>query len=131
MAVGASADLTSSKSKFANSAKWLAGLAKSGKYQGKTYGVPYYAGSRVITYRADLFKKAGVTKAPTSLAKLQAALVKVGKMQKKVKGFSPCTSAARTGTAPSASCSTTAARSPGRTAASGSGRSTRGSPSPA
>ena len=89
MAAGAFADLTSSKSKFANSAKWLAGLAKSGKYQGKTYGVPYYAGSRVITYRADLFKKAGVSKAPTSLAKFQAALVKVGKMQKKVKGFSP------------------------------------------
>jgi N,N'-diacetylchitobiose transport system substrate-binding protein len=89
MAAGAFTDLTSSRSKFDNSGKWLAGLAKSVKYQGKTYGVPYYAGSRVITYRADLFKKAGITKVPTSLAKFQADLVKVGKLQKKVKGFSP------------------------------------------
>ena len=55
MAAGAFADLTPSRSKFDNSSKWLAGLAKSGRYQGKTYGVPYYAGSRVITYRTDLF----------------------------------------------------------------------------
>ena len=27
---------------------------------GKLYGVPYYAGSRVVTYRSDLFKKAGL-----------------------------------------------------------------------
>jgi N,N'-diacetylchitobiose transport system substrate-binding protein len=89
MAAGAFADLTASKSQFDNSASWLSGLAKSGMYQGKVFGVPYYAGSRVITYRSDLFKKAGVKKAPTSLAELQAALVKVGKMQRNVKGFSP------------------------------------------
>ena len=35
------------------------GLAASGRYGGKLYGVPYYAGSRVVTYRTDLFKKAG------------------------------------------------------------------------
>jgi N,N'-diacetylchitobiose transport system substrate-binding protein len=89
MAAGAFADLTGSKSKFDNSSKWLAGLAKSGRYQGKTYGVPYYAGSRVVTYRTDLFKKAGISKPPNSLATFQADLVKIGKMQKKVKGFSP------------------------------------------
>ena len=27
-------------------------------FNNKLYGVPYYAGSRVITYRTDLFKKA-------------------------------------------------------------------------
>jgi len=89
MAAGAFADLTSSKSKFDNSGTWLAGLAKSGMYGGKVYGVPYYAGSRVITYRTDLFKKAGISKPPTSLAQFQADLVKVGKMQSGVKGFSP------------------------------------------
>ena len=89
MAAGAFADLTSSKSQFANSATWLAGLAKSGTYQGRVYGVPYYAGSRVITYRSDLFKKAGIAKAPTTLAQFQAGLAKVGKMEKKLKGFSP------------------------------------------
>jgi N,N'-diacetylchitobiose transport system substrate-binding protein len=89
MAAGAFADLTSAKSQFANSSSWLAGLAKSGQYGGKVYGVPYYAGSRVITYRSDLFKKAGVTKAPRSLREFQADLVKVGKLQKNVKGFAP------------------------------------------
>jgi N,N'-diacetylchitobiose transport system substrate-binding protein len=89
MAAGAFADLTSAKSQFPNSANWLAGLAKSGMFGGKVYGVPYYAGSRVITYRTDLLKKAGITKPPTSLAQFQADLVKVGNMQSKVKGFSP------------------------------------------
>jgi len=89
MAAGAFADLSSAKSQFQNSSNWLAGLAKSGVYGGKTFGVPYYAGSRVITYRSDLFKKAGIAKAPTSLAQFQADLVKVGKLQKKVKGFAP------------------------------------------
>ena len=89
MAAGAFADLTSSKSQFDNSSNWLAGLAKSGMYGGKVYGVPYYAGSRVITYRADLFKKAGIKSAPTSLAQFQSALAKIGSMQSGVKGFSP------------------------------------------
>jgi N,N'-diacetylchitobiose transport system substrate-binding protein len=89
MAAGAFADLTSAKSQFANSSNWLAGLAKSAQYGGKVYGVPYYAGSRVITYRTDLFKKAGITKAPRSLREFQADLVKVGKMEKNVKGFAP------------------------------------------
>jgi N,N'-diacetylchitobiose transport system substrate-binding protein len=89
MAAGAFADITSSKGQFANSSNWLAGLAKSGQYKGHIYGVPYYAGSRVITYRSDLLKKAGVAKAPTSLAAFEKDLVKVGKMERHVKGFSP------------------------------------------
>jgi N,N'-diacetylchitobiose transport system substrate-binding protein len=89
MAAGAFADLTSDKSQFPNSSHWLAGLAKSGMYGGKVYGVPYYAGSRVITYRSDLFKKIGVTKAPSSLAQFTSDLVRLGKLEKGVKGFSP------------------------------------------
>ena len=89
MAAGAFANLTASKSQFDNSSNWLAGLAKSGMYGGKVYGVPYYAGSRVITYRSDLFKKAGIKSAPTSLAQFQADLAKIGRMQSGVKGFSP------------------------------------------
>ena len=73
MAAGAFADLTSSKSQFQNSGTWLAGLAKSAQFGGKTFGVPYYAGSRVITYRSDLFQKAGIKKTPTSLAQFEAA----------------------------------------------------------
>ena len=59
MAAGAFQDLTADKASFPNSSTWLAGLAASGRYNGKVYGVPYYAGSRVITYRTDLFKKYG------------------------------------------------------------------------
>jgi N,N'-diacetylchitobiose transport system substrate-binding protein len=88
MSTGAFADLTSDKATFPNSAHWLAGLAKSGMYQGKVYGVPYYAGSRVITYRADLFKKAGIKSAPTSLPQFVSDLQKVQAMEKNVKGFS-------------------------------------------
>jgi N,N'-diacetylchitobiose transport system substrate-binding protein len=68
MAAGAFADLTADKAKFPNSASWLTGLAKSGTYNGKIFGVPYYAGSRVVIYRTDMFKKAGITKTPTTLS---------------------------------------------------------------
>jgi N,N'-diacetylchitobiose transport system substrate-binding protein len=83
------ANLGPYKSSFDNSSKWLAGLKASSTYGGKLFGVPYYAGSRVITYRADLFKKAGFKKPPTSLSQFQSQLVKVGKMEKNVKGFAP------------------------------------------
>jgi N,N'-diacetylchitobiose transport system substrate-binding protein len=89
MAEGAFANLTGDKSQFANSSKWLSGLAASATYNGKLYGVPYYAGSRVITYRSDLFAKAGVKALPKSLAQFQADLTKIGAKEKKVKGFAP------------------------------------------
>src|SRR5213592_1982484 len=85
MAAGAFADLTSAKSQFANSSSWLKGLAKSGTYGGKVYGVPYHAGSRVITSRTDVFKEAGISKANRRLREFQADLVKVGQTQKNVK----------------------------------------------
>jgi N,N'-diacetylchitobiose transport system substrate-binding protein len=88
MAAGAFADLTAKKSTFANSSTWLKGLAASGVYGGKTYGVPYYAGSRVVTYRTDLFKKAGISKIPTSLAEYTADARKLG-AKNKAKTFSP------------------------------------------
>jgi N,N'-diacetylchitobiose transport system substrate-binding protein len=90
MAAGAFANLTSHKGQFANSAHWLTGLTKSATYNNKLEGVPYYAGSRLITYRTDLFKNVGVTKAPTSLASFQTDLGKVGKKyDSKIKGFKP------------------------------------------
>ena len=89
MAAGAFANLSASKGQFNNSSKWLSGLKASGTFGGKLYGVPYYAGSRVITYRSDLFKKAGYTKPPKSLAQFQSQLAKIWKMKKNVKGFAP------------------------------------------
>ncbi|MFF9146021.1 extracellular solute-binding protein [Streptomyces sp. NPDC014861] len=39
---------------------WLEGLAEPGAWEGKQYGIPYYAANRVVIYRTDLFEKAGV-----------------------------------------------------------------------
>jgi N,N'-diacetylchitobiose transport system substrate-binding protein len=86
MAAGAFVSLD--KSIFDNSATWLSGLTKSGKYGGKTYGVPYYAGSRVITYRTDLFKKAGIAKLPSTTAEYATDAAKLLASNKQ-KGFSP------------------------------------------
>jgi N,N'-diacetylchitobiose transport system substrate-binding protein len=72
MAAGAFADISADKSKLPNSANWLAGLAKSATYNGKTYGVPYYAGSRIVIYRTDMYKKAGIAKAPATLSEFVA-----------------------------------------------------------
>ncbi len=87
MAAGAFANLTSQKGSFANSKNWLKGLAASGIYNGKVYGVPYYAGSRVVTYRSDLFRKAGA-RVPTSLAQFTATAKRL-KAKNPKKGFSP------------------------------------------
>ncbi|WP_225824050.1 extracellular solute-binding protein [Streptomyces naphthomycinicus] len=39
---------------------WLKGLAEPGAWEGRQYGIPYYAANRVVIYRKDLFEKAGV-----------------------------------------------------------------------
>lgn len=39
---------------------WLKGLAEPGAWEGKQYGIPYYAANRVVIYRKDLFEKAGI-----------------------------------------------------------------------
>lgn len=77
MAEGALVDLSGDTSMFDNSTTWLDGLAKSCTYEGKTYCVPYYASSRAITYRTDMFKKAGITAPPTSLAELDTMCKKL------------------------------------------------------
>jgi N,N'-diacetylchitobiose transport system substrate-binding protein len=87
MVAGGFQDLTSDRTSFANSSTWLAGLAAQGRLGSKVYGVPYYAGSRVVTYRTDLFKQAKV-KIPTSLAEFTAAARKLG-VQEGSRGFSP------------------------------------------
>jgi N,N'-diacetylchitobiose transport system substrate-binding protein len=89
MAAGAFADISSYKSTFSNSGNWLSGLAKSGMFGGKVYGVPYYAGSRVVTYRTDTWKKAGIKKLPSSLAQFTADAKILAAKNKSVKGFSP------------------------------------------
>ena len=97
MAAGAFANLTSQKGSFPNSKNWLKGLAASGIYNGKTYGVPYYAGSRVVTYRTDLFRKAHA-KTPTSLAAVHRDGQAAREAEQQARASRRSTSPAPTGT---------------------------------
>ncbi|WP_197025356.1 extracellular solute-binding protein [Nocardioides sp. URHA0032] len=45
----------------------LQGFVDGATVDGNTYAVPYYAGSKYIFYRTDLFEKAGITDVPTTM----------------------------------------------------------------
>ncbi len=62
---------------YENSDTWLAGLKGACDFEGATYCVPYYAGARVLIYRTDLLKKAGITAAPKTYDELLAAADKI------------------------------------------------------
>ncbi|MBC9715876.1 sugar ABC transporter substrate-binding protein [Streptomyces sp. TRM66268-LWL] len=49
---------------------------KQSQYEGETYGVPWYVDTRVLFYRTDLAQKAGIDKAPATMAELQQAAQK-------------------------------------------------------
>ncbi len=70
-AAGGLTDLSDAVGTFENSDSWLPGLAEPGKWEGKTYGVPFYAGTRTVIYRTDLFEQAGVA-VPTTWDELLA-----------------------------------------------------------
>ena len=89
MAAGAFQDLTSMKSIVRRTrAPGSTGLALSARYNGKLYGVPYYAGSRVVTYRTDLLEEGRAQGSevtwPSSRSDAKKLNAKFGK-----KGFSP------------------------------------------
>lgn len=71
-AAGALEDISGKKSSFDNSDTWLQSLTDSCTVNGKLYCVPYYAGSRAIIYRTDLFAAAGITAPPTSMDELMS-----------------------------------------------------------
>lgn len=75
MAEGAFASVDPSK--FDNSGAWLDGLKQSVTYDGKTYGVPYYAAARIATWRKDIAAAAGVTTTPANWTQLTADLDKI------------------------------------------------------
>ncbi|GHK00944.1 sugar ABC transporter substrate-binding protein [Streptomyces sp. Y2F8-2] len=72
--------------KFDNSAQWLDGLKASVTYDGKTYGVPYYAGGRVANWRKDIAASVGVKTPPKTYQELTADLDKI--QTKEGSGFS-------------------------------------------
>jgi N,N'-diacetylchitobiose transport system substrate-binding protein len=87
IAAGAFTDLK--KSDFANSSTWLKGLEESGTSpDGKLQAIPYYAGSRVVIYRKDLWAKAGVTSTPKTLTELYSDLDKIKAANSKDPSFS-------------------------------------------
>ncbi|TWF83541.1 extracellular solute-binding protein [Streptomyces capillispiralis] len=43
---------------------WLPGLAEPGRWGSQQYGIPWYAANRVVIYRKDLFREAGVSAPP-------------------------------------------------------------------
>jgi len=45
---------------------WVPGLEEPGKIDGYQYGIPFYAANRVVIYRKDLFRHAGITEPPTT-----------------------------------------------------------------
>ncbi|XVU27613.1 extracellular solute-binding protein [Actinoplanes sp. CA-054009] len=61
---------------YENSGTWLAGLKGACDFEGKTYCVPYYAGARLLIYRTDLFKEAGLS-APKTYDDFLAAAEKI------------------------------------------------------
>ncbi|WP_232836795.1 extracellular solute-binding protein [Lentzea terrae] len=54
------ADLTSKTAELKGE-DWIPGLAEPGAVDGKQFGIPFYAATRVVIYRKDLFEAANVT----------------------------------------------------------------------
>ncbi|MEV7687522.1 extracellular solute-binding protein [Streptomyces bungoensis] len=65
---GRLADLTLESMRDWGKEHWLRGLAEPGRDGTTQYGVPWYAASRVVIYRKDLFADAGVTDPPKTRA---------------------------------------------------------------
>jgi len=86
MAAGAFKRLT--QSPFPNNKTWLTGLKVSCQYNGKLYGVPYYAGARAVIYRKDQYAKAGIKSTPKSLSQFVADGKKLMKTYGKDSGYS-------------------------------------------
>ena len=86
MAAGAFARLNASG--YPNSKTWLGGLKQSVTYNGKLYGVPYYAGARAVIYRKDMYRAVGVKRPPTTYGQFLAVGKKLMKKYGKNKNYS-------------------------------------------
>lgn len=70
---GAFADLTDELDALGGN-DLLAGFVEAGSADGKTYAVPYYAGSKFVFYRKDLFEQSGLS-VPTTMDEFVDAAV--------------------------------------------------------
>ena len=85
-AAGALQDLTANKAALGGD-DLLQSLVEAGTYDGKFYGVPYYAGARVMLYRKDLFTNSGIS-IPTTIDEMLAAATKLKADNAATAGFS-------------------------------------------
>ncbi|MFJ6670062.1 sugar ABC transporter substrate-binding protein [Actinosynnema sp. NPDC091369] len=69
-------DLTADASGL-NGDQWLGGLKDSLTWDGKQYGLPFYAANRTVIYRTDLFQAAGIAAAPKSRDEWVSAIEKL------------------------------------------------------
>jgi N,N'-diacetylchitobiose transport system substrate-binding protein len=83
---GAFSDLTGQLEEFGGD-DLLPGFVDGATVDGKTYAVPYYAGSKYIFYRKDLFEKAGI-EVPTTMQEFVDAAVALKKDNPKPANFS-------------------------------------------
>lgn len=83
---GAFADLTGEVDDLGGD-DLLPGFVEGATVDGKTYAVPYYAGSKYIFYRKDLFKKAGAA-VPTTLDQFVETAIALKKANPKPANFS-------------------------------------------
>lgn len=84
---GLLADLTASADDFGKD-NWLPGLIPSGELDGQRYGIPYYAGVRIVMYNKAHFQEAGV-EVPKTLDELeQVAAMLSEKKGTKADGYS-------------------------------------------
>ena len=83
---GAFEDISDKKSELGGD-DLLKGFVESGSFDGKLFAAPYYAGSRLVFYRKDLAKKAGIT-VPTTLSEYVADGAKLEAANASSKNFS-------------------------------------------
>ncbi len=83
---GAFADLTDQLGSLGGD-DLLQGFVDGATVDGKTYAVPYYAGSKYIFYRTDLFEKAGLD-VPTTMDEFVDAAVKLKEANPQPANFS-------------------------------------------
>ncbi|MFE9774819.1 extracellular solute-binding protein [Streptomyces sp. NPDC005931] len=57
-------DLTLESMRDWGRSEWLPGLAEPGQWGSQQFGIPWYAANRVVIYRKDLFRQAGITAPP-------------------------------------------------------------------
>ena len=74
-AAGALMDLTDKQAELGGD-DLLQSLVEAGTYDGQFFGVPYYAGARVMLYRKDLFEASGL-EVPTTIDEMLAAATKL------------------------------------------------------